>query len=115
MAENIEKKSRSSPERRDRERLIGFVFNQGISIREAANLLDIKLRTAYGIVAIFEKEGRMGTKKRTGRKPLFNQTSEQNIIEYIQRNNDATLEEIQSGCERLAQVWSYRAFADNYQ
>lgn len=51
---------------KDRLRLIELVYDQGKKVREAADLLHIKLRTAYQICKIFERENRIEPKKRSG-------------------------------------------------
>lgn len=86
-----EKSKRMNIDLRDRERLIEFVFNHGFSVPQAAIQLKMKLRTAYGILKRFEVENRLETKKQTGRKSIFNETFERNVVDFFLKQPDATL------------------------
>lgn len=90
----IEKRMRAKVDARDRLRLIEFVFNLGKTVPEAAKELNIKLRTAYCILKVFEREKRVETKRTGGRKRVFGKDIEREIVSYIETNADATLKEI---------------------
>lgn len=78
-----------------RERLIDMVFGKGKGVREAANCLNIKRRTAYNILRVFSNENRMEKKRNKGRNLQFNMRFAKLIGRFFERKTDATLREAQ--------------------
>lgn len=74
-----------------RMKLCELVFNKNFDLKEAARLLDINYKTAYSICRVFLKQGRSDKKKPTGRKKSYLPDIENKIIEFFNRNVDATL------------------------
>lgn len=72
-------------------KLCELVFNKNFDLKEAARVLDIKYKTAYTICQIFLKQSRSNKKKPTGRKKCFLPDIEAKIVEFFNRNVDATL------------------------
>lgn len=74
-----------------------YVHDQGLPVKEAASLLQINLRTAFGILKTFENENRIEPKEQKGRAPKFGKTFMRFVREFFcVKRPDATLIECQS-------------------
>lgn len=84
----------------DRMKLIESVFIHGSKPKDAARLLKINEYTAYGILRTFQRENRVDVKEKKGRKRMFNDQYEKQIVDYFLQQPDATLAECQGYIEK---------------
>lgn len=87
------KRARTSDE--DRARLIDMVFNHNFPVRRACEIVKMKVRTAYGVVRVFQRENRSEAKKSSGRPKKFDRRFEKSIEGFVRAQPDATLKELQ--------------------
>lgn len=94
------KAKRARVDDRDRMRLVELVFDQGFEPKRAAATLGIKLRTAYGVLQVFEKEKRVKAKKKGGRVSVFSEPFKDNVVDFFTKiHPDGTLRECQAYIE----------------
>lgn len=76
-----------------RGRVVDFVFNRGMTLKQTADLLKLKKRTVYGICSTFTNENRIEKKRKSGRKVAFDHEFERLVSDFFKLNNDATTKE----------------------
>lgn len=74
--------------------LVNLVYNCRKSLKEAAQFLGIKYKTASRICNQFDKTGVIEKKKRTGERKVFGTPIKRRIVGFFNQKMDATLAEL---------------------